>query len=84
MRTPASIVPALFVILGIVLPIGILATVYIVSLKVTAIAGIIVIIITLICMNRGQVIEGKKKIYYFFFLICEMSMSITYVRYYSS
>ncbi len=59
MRTPASIVPALFVILGIVLPIGILATVYIVSLKATAIAGI-VIIIALIRMNHRRVIEGKK------------------------
>eukprot|EP01084_Bolivina_argentea_P241720 405703_1 len=56
MRTPASIVPALFVILGIVLPIGILATVYIVSLKATAIAGI-VIIIALIRMNHRRVIE---------------------------
>ncbi len=58
-RAPPAAVPALFIVLGIVLPVGILATLYIVSWKVVATVGAVVTIVSIILKNRSRVIEGK-------------------------
>ncbi len=67
-RVPASIVPSLFIIIGIVVPIAVLALVYIAPFPVTAIAGII-FLFSLIRLNNRRVFEGKKKKFYFTFYI---------------